>query len=345
MFIPFIFSPAVIYVSGTEVNACYIYLSLFLTPVTEDEIRRGIISASSPTETHCCWFKRVIVDLHEHVESPNASKFVDKTWGPNAGIDEAAQALLGSLRETELPQALPSNMVFHYDVKWTENGIDPESSVEHAQYIDNLCACFYDTLTGMIENGISISVESRVRDHLVDEVFQHAAFCQKKCETFHGREEFMKDVREALLRNNKKRLVVLHGESGCGKTSLMAKLATQVKTWVDGGTANVVLRFVGTSPDASHVRSLLRSVCMQLYRAVDEDIKDVPEVSFSREWSLARLHTIDGQRSKHMHASIIRTDIDTNTAIITITITNTNTRTNTSTDNDNDIEIYTYIQI
>ena len=45
----------------------------------------------------------------------------------------------------------------------------------------------------------------------------------------HGRNEYMATVREKI---KKDQVAVLFGESGCGKTSLMAKIAMEVKKWL-----------------------------------------------------------------------------------------------------------------
>ena len=252
---------------------------LFSLLVTEDEIRRGIINAQSPSK-HCFWFKRVISDLNANVDGKNAGKFIDKTWGANASVDGAAQKLLNTLREKDLPRALPSANIMTYNVKWSEHGVDPSSSPEHSQYIEKLCKDFYATLTQMIDNGIKENETSDSRDSFADELFQHGSFCQKKCKSFHGRKEFLESSKKTLL-DHEKHAVVLFGESGCGKTSIMAKIATEVKQWVEDEPAIVVLRFIGTSPDSSGIRPLLRSICVQLCKATGQNTSDIPEVTLN----------------------------------------------------------------
>ena len=199
------------------------------------------------------------------------------TWGTSSSVDDAAQKFLNVLREKDIPQALPSTNIVSYDVKWSDNGVDPSVSTEHSRYIEKLCKDFYGTLTQMIESGIQEKETSGVRDAFAEEIFQHASFCQKKCKSFHGRKEFLEASKNTLV-NHKKHSVVLHGESGCGKTSIMAKIATEVKKWVKDESAIVVLRFIGTSPDSSGIRPLLRNVCIQLCKATGQEVEDIPEV-------------------------------------------------------------------
>lgn len=246
--------------------------------VTEDEIRRGIITVTAP-EKHCFWFKRVITDLIQNVDNRNAGKFLDKTYGNNSAVDESAQTLLSSLREKELPAALSTKNVLQYNVQWTSDGINPDASAEHAQYLEKLCTDVYDVLTDMIQEAIKEKEGSEKEDSLVEEILQHALFCQRKGLACQGRDEFLQSVKQSLLDYRNQRVVILHGESGCGKTSVMAKIAVEIMKWLEDESPIVVLRFIGTSPESSSVRLLLRSVCQQLQKVTENDSSEIPEVS------------------------------------------------------------------
>ena len=246
--------------------------------MTEDEIRRGIITATAP-EKHCFWFKRVITDLIQNVDNRNAGKFLDKTYGVDSAVDESAQKLLSSLREKELPAVLSAKNVVQYNVQWTNDGINPDASVEHAQYLETLCTDVYNVLTDMIQEAIKEKEASEKEDPLLEEILHHALFCQKKGLACQGRDEFLQSVQQSLLDYRNQRMIILHGESGCGKTSLMAKIAVEIKKWLEDESIIVVLRFIGTSPESSSVRLLLRSVCQQLYKVTEQDSTEIPEVN------------------------------------------------------------------
>ena len=247
--------------------------------MTEEEIRRGIFNSQSPSK-HCFWFKRVITDLRKNIHKPKASKFIDKTQDAS-NIDETAQVLLNSLQEEEIPQVLPSNNVIQYDITWTDNGIDPVSAREHKEYIENLCSRFYETLCGMIKEGIEERDSLQISDPLTKEVLEHASFCWRKYRSFHGREDFLRTVRDGLM--NGEKVVVIHGESGCGKTSILAKIVKDVKCWMENQNCIVVFRFLGTSPDSSSARLLLRSICQQLCKLTGQNTVNIPEVSKVKE--------------------------------------------------------------
>ena len=207
---------------------------------------------------------------------------MDKSYEKShSAIDESAQNLLTRLREKDLPTALPASNVIHYNVKWTSEGISPDSSAEHAEYLEKLCTDVYSVLTSMIQEGIKENETGDGKDSAAEEVLQHALFCQRKGLPCQGRDDFLDLVRKSLIARERQRVAILHGESGCGKTSIMAKMAVDIGKWLEPESPIVVLRFIGTSPESSSIRLLLRSVCHQLYMITENDIEDIPEVSFT----------------------------------------------------------------
>lgn len=60
--------------------------------------------------------------------------------------------------------------------------------------------------------------------------------------------------------------LVLYGEGGCGKTSLLAKAASMstAKDWFKNKRPISVIRFLGTTPDSSALTPTLISICQQV---------------------------------------------------------------------------------
>ncbi|XP_032238906.2 NACHT domain- and WD repeat-containing protein 1 [Nematostella vectensis] len=248
--------------------------------VTEEEVRAGVLESTHP-DKQCFWFKRVINDLRENSTKPKAPLYIDQNRMDQA-IDEVAQNLLEVLKQDEIATRLPRDNVITYNVHWSDEGIDPESCEEHQNYIKELCDHFYDTLKGSIQDAIAEKEKTIERDSLAKELFDQGTFCQKKCKTFQGRKQFLGSIRERI--QNPRRIVVIHGESGCGKTSIMAKVAMVMRSWMtssleasDPESCAVVYRFLGTSPDSSSTRLLLHSICSQLCRIAGVTLARVPE--------------------------------------------------------------------
>lgn len=58
--------------------------------------------------------------------------------------------------------------------------------------------------------------------------------------------------------------IVLYGEGGCGKTSLLAKSASLSIEWFKGSKPLNIVRFLGTTPDSSALTPTLISICQQV---------------------------------------------------------------------------------
>jgi ABC-type cobalamin/Fe3+-siderophores transport system ATPase subunit len=70
---------------------------------------------------------------------------------------------------------------------------------------------------------------------------------------------------ENYMLGNSDKPLVLYGEGGCGKTSLLAKSAGLSNTvWLSGKKPVNVIRFLGTTPDSSALTPTLISICQQV---------------------------------------------------------------------------------
>ena len=255
--------------------------------MTEDEIRRGILGVKDK-EKHCCWFKRNITDIDEYLDKPKARNFIDKA---SNDLDVNALSLLNELKQ-QISEKLPEENIKQYDVKWCgESCINPKESEEHKAYVDQLCKDFYDTLVDMINKGIEEKKKLDLENSLVKEISLHTTTCQEKSRVFYGREDvldaIMSHVRTSLA-NDKvgkksedeaatdKRILVVHGASGCGKTSIMAVAVKKIKEKYPD-TA-MIQRFLGTTSESSTVSKMLYSVCNQLCHIIGQNPNQVPEV-------------------------------------------------------------------
>ena len=91
---------------------------------------------------------------------------------------------------------------------------------------------------------------------------------------------YFQDVSKYLLEETDQPLVI-HGHSGYGKTSIIAKAASKVTQFLqeDGLCTNpyILVRFCGTSPANSNIRQLLQSLCHQLAYVTDKYRHEVPK--------------------------------------------------------------------
>lgn len=114
------------------------------------------------------------------------------------------------------------------------------------------------------------------------QVMRHASLCKSRADGFSSRGDLLEETVRKIGSCGGVPTVV-YGESGTGKTSLLAKAAQEVGamwtaraieaesaqlTW--GRRAVVITRFCGITPASNDARSLLRSLCEQLSIVYDE---------------------------------------------------------------------------
>jgi WD40 repeat protein len=90
------------------------------------------------------------------------------------------------------------------------------------------------------------------------EVAAHDRFAEDRCRIFTGRQAVLDTIAD-YLRGPERRPLVLHGESGSGKSAVMAKASQQY-----AGAGRVVRRFIGASPESASGHALLTSLCRQI---------------------------------------------------------------------------------
>ena len=144
-------------------------------------------------------------------------------------VDEEVKVLLNTLKDTKISKALPSSNIFKFDVNWSpEFGISLQS---HRGYIEKFAEAFYEQVKLLIDRNQKEKVDNfnaNEKDlELIKEVLDHAYFCNETAEKFRGRVDILNKVNDYLL-GDSPRPFVIHGESGCGKTAICAKVFSQV---------------------------------------------------------------------------------------------------------------------
>ncbi|KAL3270708.1 hypothetical protein HHI36_021236 [Cryptolaemus montrouzieri] len=100
--------------------------------------------------------------------------------------------------------------------------------------------------------------------------------------------------------DNSDSLLILYGEGGCGKTSLLAKAASMCtsKDWFDKAKPINIIRFLGTTPDSSALTPTLISICQQVKSKYFQEYKV--------EYHHFRFHTISCYLSKEYQMILYR---------------------------------------
>ncbi|KAK3084596.1 hypothetical protein FSP39_016054 [Pinctada imbricata] len=242
----------------------------YVISVTEREVQMGMLEAEKPG-VECIWIKRKINNIENIESSWQLSRYIeclgdDEKW-------QKPRRLMEELREKRMSKILPSENILHYSVNWTEKGIDPDFA-EHKEYLSKMTEGFIDLMCSKIDSAITEHSKSHKVDPLYEECIEHTLFCQTKCENFYGREDTLQKIKEYIYGDSNNTLVV-HGLSGSGKTSIVAKCAQLIPTWLKSGAA-IMIRFIGTTPNSSNIASMLASLTKQIKLVYARDTK-VPE--------------------------------------------------------------------
>ena len=150
----------------------------------------------------------------------------------------------------------------------------------HKDYVTKLG----DDVMKDLKEHITDAINNRpVLDEVTSEIVSHVTFCARKAASFYGRDALIENamcyytgnqgrLNSARYKagNQTETLYVVHGVSGSGKTSLMAVLASRARELFQGRryAPVMVTRFCGTSGGSSSARALMRSMCLQISRAL-----------------------------------------------------------------------------
>ncbi|KAH3887306.1 hypothetical protein DPMN_011322 [Dreissena polymorpha] len=239
----------------------------FIRSITETEVHAGLLTAADPP-AQCLWLRRTLNGIETQDNSYLLSRFQE--CGDNSSEEKVQKVRKMHADLTRSMQAKLNDSVLSYTVDWDpEKGINPELE-SHRNYLKQMTEDFVSRMRDVIS--LAITRHRQIDDPLVEEVVEHAQFCQKKCDSFHGREDLRKYIGDYVAGMSNEPLV-LHGDSGSGKTSVLAMAARSSAAWARKN-AVVVVRFIGTTPSSSNLMGLLASITQQIRRAyhVDQNV-------------------------------------------------------------------------
>jgi hypothetical protein len=235
---------------------------------TEQEIHRGALRVPDAREHVFCFFRTIntkndkpLVD--DLPPDGSARDFVDQVkadgqYEADSDAHDRQEALKSRLRGLFL-----GNNIYEYGAGWTGSGIT-------TTHLDKLCDDVYGTLSRIITQELERLEEV---DPLDKEIADHDAFAEDRARVFIGRAAILEAIAGYLNRADEHPLAI-HGASGSGKSALMARSVQQARG--DHPGAEVIVRFIGATPESSDGRALLQSLCLQISRRYGADESTVP---------------------------------------------------------------------
>ena len=138
-----------------------------------------------------------------------------------------------------------------------------------------------DTLCSRLSQSILDAYEAHlhtVPDAVFFESLHHRNIVLDKTATFVGREDLLAKILAYVSSPSAGtgRVFAVQGNSGCGKTALLAAAAQRVAKM--SSRLNVVVRFLGTSVTSSTARAMLRTVCQQICRIYGSSVTSVSTI-------------------------------------------------------------------
>lgn len=181
----------------------------------------------------------------------------------NIGDGEKEQIFLDRVKEKPISEQKAKADTFKKDLQELlgKNIFSSEfstfSSVE--EYQSSKLEEFAEFIEDQIKNSIDEQLnESKEISKLQQEISQHQKFLQDKVKGFQGRVTSLNAIENYLKEKETTQPLVVHGVSGMGKSSLMAKAIETTQS------DNKVFRFVGATADSSNIRTLLISITEEL---------------------------------------------------------------------------------
>ncbi|CAH1801102.1 unnamed protein product [Owenia fusiformis] len=245
----------------------------FNISVTEEEVKRGLLNVCATSENKCIVITREIDNVDFTDEK--AYRYVDMNDNKDA-LDEETVELLGELRDETIPKHIADSEIQKYKLQWEKNGINPMVPA-HAKYLEDFCKFFTSRVRDMIVKALE-KRDKAASNWLFSEVLHHLNMCARRSRSFNCRHQGQKRVDEYLNDDTNRAPFVIHGVSGIGKTSFIAKL-TRNAIEKHGKDEVVVVRFLGTSPKSTLITDTLQAVCLQICEAVGYPVPSRPTLN------------------------------------------------------------------
>ncbi|XP_068752515.1 NACHT domain- and WD repeat-containing protein 1-like isoform X2 [Montipora capricornis] len=240
----------------------------YTVSVTQLEVESGVVSDPEANQ------RSVVIDRRfDNVNETDKEARNYVNLQEDGKKDPECIKLLSELKEDRIPLSLDIGRVLKFtDLRWHHEGLSKDEQL-HRDYLREMCKRTKELLISRITEVLqSLQPTSPV----MEEVTRHAIFCRDHTQSFQGRKDILQSIHKYLGIQDPMMPLVVYGESGVGKTSLMAKVVMEMQERNKDRKVAILYRFCGTTPDSSTGRALTESFCEQL-KLVYDISDEVPE--------------------------------------------------------------------
>ena len=277
---------------------------------TEQEIVQGALQVEEANKHVFAFFRNIdnlddlkavlLNDLSKSDTDSKARDYIDTL--DKVTCDEKSHQCQETLKNTLRGEDhLGEDNIRPYPAHWNGNGVTEdhigselipdnldELQKKESQLPSCLCVDVWRRLSKVIiSEAERLEKEDEKIDALARENEAHLKFGEDRINDFVGREEILEAISAYIdHKSDDSHPLVIYGESGIGKTTLMKKAAEQTK-------GNCILRQIGATPDSSNGRFLLENLCKEISRRYGSDESNVPSeykdlvLEFPKRLSLA----------------------------------------------------------
>jgi len=226
----------------------------YVASATHQEIIAGALSppdGSEKPEEHVFVYARKIRGLPEDVSARGYIDLTNEIPDPwcRQQLEELKSELKGKFKDRYR----------EYVADWIDNQVTFNEGALQTFGND-----VYEYFEEIIKDQLAKVIDT---DEVNNEVNLHTAFKVRATLHFRGRKEILGTINHYLADPGEKRILSLIGESGSGKSSVMA----QAVKLNENDKGAVVFRFIGTTSRSSNIMLLLQSLCSQIARAFTVD--------------------------------------------------------------------------
>lgn len=183
---------------------------------------------------------------------------------------EAEQKYIDKLAKLKklLIDRFPEN-ILRYSATW-------DKDTNTVTGLENFTQQLIERLTRQIDSQISATVTPELAQYNSDN-----QYCMSKCKTVVGRNSYLEDMRD-FIQSDDESLLVLTGQSGIGKSCLLAKCAEENKE-----KNNVISVFCGNSPYITSASDLMYNLIYRLCMVLSTD-----SCEYTKDTTISRLKEI-----------------------------------------------------